>query len=121
MSLLFTVIPVGKVFACSDGAPCKPYFKTFGGDVFAGEWFAQNGQCDTAISSNYQDTQTPLSGDLLGGILAYTMMSGNSPIGGASSQYGAQSLANIEGDGAANKGFYSSGVGQPLGSPSILT
>jgi hypothetical protein len=119
------LIPTGHVFAaCSPIIPCKPYFKVFGGDIFAGGWFTQDGFCSTT-SPNYQDDTR--SGSLnYGGIMAYTKLVGtggdNSPAGGASSQYGAFSLGQVEGDNSQFRGLYSNGANSTtVKTPSSLT
>jgi len=82
-----------------------PYVKTFGADVFAGGWFSTN---TTNCAANYQNNQTSASGDN-GGILTYAKTSGSNAAGGASSQYGAFALGNIDGP-ASPDGFYSAGA-----------
>jgi hypothetical protein len=123
LALAIATVPAGKALAaCSDLSPCKPYFKAFGSDVFAGGWFIDTGTCDTSSSSSYQDAQTPLSGGLAGGILAYTSPPGSASVGGASSQYGGFALGGIEGDPATFRGFYSNGANSAtVSGPSTLT
>jgi hypothetical protein len=105
------LVPVSQVFATctlSDLAPCKPYFKVFGSDVFAGGSFIdQNGFCDTS-SANYQDYSSVKP--KIGGIMAFSNRAvGGGSNGGSSSQYGVLSLGNVDAS-VAGGGFYSSGV-----------
>lgn len=89
--------------ACGSGVTC-PYIKTFGADVFAGGWFAAN------CATNYQNYQYGAPPDAnYGGISAYAKTSGGKAAGGASSQYGAFALGNIDGS-ATQGGFYSVGA-----------
>ena len=99
----------------------KPYFKTYGADVFSGGWFNSGTSCDTAANSLYQDPSYSPTGytpdERTGGILSFAKKdaAGNS-LGGASSQYGAFALGTVEGiagNDADNHGFYSAGVGAP--------
>ena len=91
----------------------KPYLKTFGSDVMSGGWFSDGTNCATGNSSNYQDpnfTAAGFSSDTRnGGILTYAKQASGNSAGGASSQYGAFSLGEIDGR-RANDGFYSAGA-----------
>lgn len=85
-------------------AATEPYLKTFGADVMSGGWFVNGGKCDTSPSGYYQDpkysnNQSPLAG----GIITYE----NYSKGGASSQYSAFALGEVESNRANNYGFYS--------------
>ena len=92
------------VTSCGGGTTC-PYIKTFGADVFAGGWFNPN------CSANYQNYQYGTPPDVnSGGILTYAKSSGNAPLGGSDSQYGAFSLGSIEGNTSALYGFYTDGA-----------
>lgn len=125
MALSTMFISAGSAFAavpCSETNSCKPYFKVFGSDAFAGGWFTNSGTCDTG-SSYYQDDQTD-PGGLYGGILSYSRPPSLPPPvggpGGASSQYGAFALGGIEG--GSPKGFYSNGARSGfVTAPSTLT
>lgn len=94
-------------------ADTKPYFKSFGGDVFSGGWFIRSGTCSTAAGSNYQDNRygSPAN-DYYGGILAYAKADGsNNPAGGASSQYAVLADGKVEYRGSPDlMGFYSNGA-----------
>ncbi|HVX58599.1 MAG TPA: hypothetical protein VG964_02585 [Candidatus Saccharimonadales bacterium] len=84
----------------------KSYFKAFGSDVFIGGAFdadASNSNC----TANYQYA-TGADPDA-GGIFAFAKDSGGKAAGGASSQYGAFALGDIQGDASGN-GFYSGGA-----------
>ena len=92
------------------GSPTKPYFKAYGGDVFAGGWFNNNAISCSPTDDNYQNAG---SDQKVGGILAYAY---NSPSAkGASSEQGALALGTIDGDNSG-KGFYSAN-----GSPGYKT
>lgn len=95
----------------------KPYFKTYGADIFTGGWYNSGTNCDTATNSRYQDPaySDPASGftadDRSGGILSFAKEDGaGRSTGGASSQYGAFALGIIEGSDPASYGFYSAGA-----------
>jgi hypothetical protein len=118
------LIPASHTFAAiSCVTICKPYFKVFGNDVFAGGWFVDsNGFCSTA-KPYYQDDNTVLPNQNYGGIMAFTRFdTGTSKlIGGSSSQYGAFSLGKVDGS-AVNYGIYSNGANSGgVNSPSSLT
>lgn len=99
------------VTACGAGGITCPYIKTFGADVFAGGWFANN------CAANYQNYLYGSPPDAnYGGISAYAKTNSNKAAGGASSQYGAFALGNIDGS-ATNGGFY--GGGSQAGSLSV--
>jgi hypothetical protein len=89
----------------------KPYLKTFGADLMTGGWFDNGGNnCSSVPYQNPGYKTGGFSGDPhTGGILTYTKSAGNAS-GGASSQYGALSLGQIDGDGGSGNGFYSSGI-----------
>jgi hypothetical protein len=99
----------------------KSYLKTYGGDVMTGGWFKDGTNCATAPTSNYQDPSfsnaTITADNRAGGILTYANSSGNVATGGASSQYGAFSLGEVDGR-RAGDGFYSQGA-QSGGSTSV--
>ncbi|MEX2006747.1 MAG: hypothetical protein WD877_01025 [Candidatus Saccharimonadales bacterium] len=101
--LLLTLAPVSVVYGA------KPYLKVFGGDVMSGGWFNAGSSCNTAAGSSYQDPNYQLVGDVRnGGILAFSKEGPNGvSAGGASSQYGAFSLGQIEGNSGPQYGFYS--------------
>jgi hypothetical protein len=107
LSLIFSISILSTVFADQ-----RPYFKTFGADVFSGGWFTNNGQCDTTVGSNYQDPLASGGASTTGGIQAYanTDASGNNVAGGSSSQFASFALGVIEGNKPTSYGFYSSGV-----------
>lgn len=83
----------------------KPYFKTFGSDVFIGGAFnadISNSNC----TNNYQSpASTSPSDPDAGGIFALARDSGSGYVG-ASGQYGVFGLGDIQGDSSGN-GFYS--------------
>ncbi len=84
----------------------QPYFKVFGGDVMSGGWFASGNSCDTSPGGPYQDPSYSSSQDpRAGGILTYEAPGK----GGASSDYGAFALGQVELNGSSNYGFYSAG------------
>jgi hypothetical protein len=105
---------VSAIFSLSLLAPVyadqKPYFKTFGSDVMSGGWYMNNGVCDTATTSNYQDPLTSGGSVNTGGVQAYALSSGSNAAGGASSQFATFALGVIEGNSASSYGFYSDGV-----------
>lgn len=106
-TLLFISVLSPAVFAR------KPYFKSFGGDVFTGGWFKQAASCSTSPSSNYQDqyfsfSPTYPSSNIYGGIQTYAKSQGNNSDGGASVEFAAFALGLIEGN-STDKGFYSGG------------
>lgn len=114
-SILVTAVPVLAV--------TKPYFKTYGSDVFSGGWFNSGTSCDTSTDSKYQDPNysDPASGfsrdDRTGGILSYAKKDGaGRSAGGASSQFGVFALGIIEGSDPELYGFYSVGA-QALTAP----
>ena len=98
-------------------ADTRPYFKAYGGDVFAGGWFnSQSSSCipKDSAGSHYQSphyiNSTQLSSDYMGGILGYSAYSGGNAKG-SSSQYGALALGAIGGQtnqvaGTEPYGFY---------------
>jgi len=96
----------------------KPYLKTFGSDIMSGGWFSNGTNCATGGTSNYQDPNFSAPGFTSdtrdGGILTYANQSSGNSAGGASSQYGAFSLGEVDGR-RAGDGFYSAGAGAATG------
>lgn len=95
----------------------KPYFKAYGGDVFAGGWFRDGINC--AIGDTYQDDRyvppaDPVS-NLNGGIHAYAKTDGSGALseGGSSVEFAAFALGLIDGPSPAEEGFYSSSALAP--------
>jgi hypothetical protein len=99
----------------------QPYLKTFGADLMTGGWFnSGRTNCSTVPYQNPGYKTGGFAGDQhTGGILTYTKSAGNAS-GGASSQYGALSLGQIDGDAGSGNGFYSSGI-TPGGPVKALT
>lgn len=96
------VLPMGAL------ADTKPYFKVFGGDVFAGGWFNSGATSCSVSDSNYQaPTYAPLTDQYKGGILAFA----TSARLGASTDFGAIAMGLIEGDSGKQYGFYTGGSG----------
>lgn len=124
-ALCFSFSSFGVAYAaCTDAAPCRPYFKTFGADVMTGGWFYENGYCVDSPSSNYQDPKYPLNptdginqSPTNGGILSYAKDNGVHSAGGASSQYAAITAGGVEGDNTKTYGFYSAGALAATGPP----
>ncbi len=89
-------------------ADTKPYFKVFGGDVFAGGWIDSNsGDCTTSDANYQAPTYSPLTNQFAGGILAFA----NSTRHGASTNFGAFAQGLIEGNNASQYGFYAGASG----------
>ena len=110
--LISVIFMAGSGIAFADTTN-KPYIKDFGADVMAGGWFKNGNSCASDPSTtNYQNSNfssASFAGDARsGGILTYTKSSGVAS-GGASSQYGAYALGEIDGR-RAGDGFYSSGA-----------
>lgn len=105
LGVFFSLVIFAPVYADQ-----RPYFKTFGSDVFSGGWYIENASCNTALSARYQDDMTTGGTDDTGGIQAYAKSSGNNAAGGSSSQFAAFALGIIEGNAASSFGFYSGGV-----------
>jgi len=84
----------------------KPYFKTFGSDVFTGGGFDSD-PSNSNCSANYQ--YATAADPNAGGIFSFAKDNGGKAAGGASSQYGALALGDIQGDSSGN-GFYSGGA-----------
>jgi len=97
--------PIGSPAPAPPGTS-KPYFKVFGADVMSGGWFASGNSCNTSPAGPYQDPSYASNQDpRAGGILTYTRASK----GGASSDYAAFSLGQVEQNSASDYGFYSAG------------
>lgn len=85
-------------------ADTKPYFKVFGGDVFAGGWFnSGNNNCSTGDGNYQAPVISPLSGQYKGGILAFATTNRT----GSSVDFGALAMGLIEGETTNQYGFYS--------------
>ncbi len=101
-SLVIIAASSGTVFAS------QAYFKTYGSDISTGAWFdSGKTPCDTTSNVTYQDYSDGDPG--IGGIYAYSKQNSNHGNGGASSEYGAFALGNIDGDNTIH-GFYSAGA-----------
>ncbi len=116
--LLATVLFMASA---SPAMAARNYFKTYGADVMTGGWFG------SACGSN-PNYQTGGTGGDTAGIFAYARSQSTAPagnvLGGASSQYGAFALGNIEGPaafaGTPQYGFYSGGSQSYNGSPTSI-
>ncbi len=109
----FFGLAIGLVPAAAGAS--QPYFKAFGADVMAGGWFKSGTSCNNAPSGPYQEPNYSAAPDQrAGGIMTYV----NTTKGGASSQYGAFALGQVEGNPGNNYGFYSAGN---LGAQKALT
>jgi hypothetical protein len=103
------VLSLNSNGAAAAGSGTKPYFKVFGGDVFAGGAFntvPTSSNC-TGFANYYQSDQSAAGA---GGIYAYSKDSGANSAGGASGQYGVFALGPIEGNSGSQYGFYSAGA-----------
>ncbi|HVO86110.1 MAG TPA: hypothetical protein VMT23_00040 [Candidatus Binatia bacterium] len=118
MLLVSACLVVGWASTAFADTNYAPYFKTYGGDVMAGGWFDSGTNCDTSQSGNYQDSAFSNASlglpqdSRTGGILAYANQDGSgvNSAGGASSQYGAFALGQIDSaDPVDHNGFYSAG------------
>lgn len=109
---LVAAVGLGICLVPAVAGATNPYFKTFGSDVMAGGWFASGASCSTS-SPPYQSYPS-IPDQRSGGILTYF----DSGKGGASSQYGAFALGQIETNSSSKFGFYSAG---DVGSPKTLT
>lgn len=104
---LFCVLSVGVGF--SDAAVAatisRPYFKVYGGDVFAGGAFASGTNCDNTLANGYHAPSSPSSSSdkYNGGILSYVK---------AGTEYGAGSSTNLAGFAL---GHIKGGAGAPAG------
>lgn len=84
----------------------RPYFKTFGSDIFSGGAFTSSIN-DTSCSSNYQYANSANPDD--GGIFAFAKDSSGKAAGGASSQYAAFATGPVQGTSGSGLGLYSGG------------
>ena len=101
-AVLVSLVPASAL------ADTKPYFKVFGGSVFAGGEFNSGASSCSTSDSNYQaPSYAPLTNQYEGGILAFA----TSARLGASTDFGAFAMGLIEGSPATQYGFYTGASG----------
>lgn len=120
---LLCVLSVGVGFSAPAVAATisRPYFKVYGGDVFAGGAFMRNSTCDNNVSNGYHGPKysPTLTDQYNGGILSY-VKPGNEYAAGSSTNLAGFALGVVKGEAGAPTvdamwGFFT-GYGPSIGS-----